>query len=85
MVNFTVETHPELFTTPDDARRNLEEFGINPDRWNVIMKRRDIGIHYIQALIRIARGSEPRMPGEVYEEIRREQGLNGIRNLRLER
>ncbi|MBM3209615.1 hypothetical protein FJZ40_05015 [Candidatus Shapirobacteria bacterium] len=54
--------------SPEEAREQLTNLGYDPDRWSNIL--RGHSLHVIKALITIARGTEPKLPGQVYAEMR---------------
>ncbi len=69
--------------TPEEARRRLEYDAIFEDTWDSVLCYGlpgfgKFGSHEARALITIARGKEPRVLGEVYEEVRKNDGLPPI-------
>ena len=71
---------PKIYgVKPKDARRRLERMGYEKECWDKIMGEGiegfSFGSHEVRALITIARGTKPRLLGEVYQEERLKGGL----------
>ena len=64
--------------TPEQARSKLEYMGFFDNRWDEIMKKgfsgKSLGSHEVRALITIARGEQPQVLGEIYNQMRINDG-----------
>jgi hypothetical protein len=59
---------------PERAKEKLEDMGYTPNLWGKLLSDK-LASHEVRALITIALGTEPQLLGEVYMNIREQDGL----------
>jgi hypothetical protein len=85
-MNIEGDTPKITILTPEQARNQLEDMGLEDQYWDRFLRKDDgsgkWGSHELAALITIARGSEPQPFEEVYNQMRL---LDGEKPIAIER